>query len=282
MALEPVGLVEQWVRADPLLPPLSLRWQYYRSPRAARFRQASLTALAELTSRGLQPSHRVLDLGCGIGNLAVGLVGWLRQDYYGLDVNARAIDWCRHAISTRWPNFRFHHVDLASEAYHRKGSGDATAFLFPLPADSIDVAFAGSLFTHLLPSAAEQYIRQCGRVLAPGGLCIASFFLLNDQTRRGLDAGESFMSFRHSIDNGRGRVHDSEVPEAAVALDEQLIRSRFAESGLDVIDIRRGGWWQGSSDDQDVITARRVRRSHQCGIDVAGDDRPADGVNGCG
>lgn len=257
IALRPLTVADRWIRADPLLPPLDLRWEYYRSANPDAFRRASSGALLELTSRGLEPVHRVLDIGCGIGNLAVALAGWLRAEYHGFDVNDRAIEWCRRALSVRWPNFQFHHVDLESAAYNRAGRGDPALFVFPLPTASIDVAFAGSVFTHLLEPAARQYLRECGRVLAPGATCIASFFLLNGQSRSGVDRHESFMGFEHAADGGRSRVHNPHMPEAAVALDEAWVMGQLGEVGLRVVDVRRGRWWCGASDDQDVITAVR-------------------------
>jgi hypothetical protein len=34
----------------------------------------------------------------------------------------------------------------------------------------------------MLPDAVEQYLREISRLLAPGGVCVASYFLLNDET----------------------------------------------------------------------------------------------------
>ncbi len=247
---------------DALLPPVSLRRTYYRSTAREAYRRACEAAMHELMSRGLRPDHRVLDIGCGIGNLAVPLTEYLRGNYHGFDVNADAIDWCRRAISSRWPHFHFHHVDVESVAYHDRGTHSPDTFVFPLESASVDMAFAGSVFTHLLPAAAEQYIRECGRVLADGGTCITSFFLLNDESRTGVEAGHSFMRFAYGDASKQFALHDVDVPEAAVALDEAMVRRWFDEAGLTVTDVRRGRWWSGRSDDQDVITAvRRCSRT---------------------
>jgi SAM-dependent methyltransferase len=169
------------------------------------------------------------------------------------------VAWCQRAVSTRWRHFHFHHVDLQSGAYHRRGKNDGAQFVFPLADAGVDVAFAGSLFTHLLPPVARQYLHECGRVLASGGTCVASFFLLNDETRAGIHRDASFMSFDHAVDGGRCLIHDPEVPEAATALDEAWVVEELADAGLRVVDIRRGGWWSGRSHDQDVVTAVRTR-----------------------
>src|SRR5258705_4106018 len=75
-----IGLVDRiarW-RDDAILPPAHLRIYYYRTWDRKRFARACAAARTELMLQGLQPEHRVLDVGSGIGNLALGLVGYLR------------------------------------------------------------------------------------------------------------------------------------------------------------------------------------------------------------
>src|SRR5262245_2380217 len=52
----------------------------------------------------LQSNHRVLDVGCGIGRMAVPLTSYLSQEgeYYGFDIVARGIDWCQNRISPKY------------------------------------------------------------------------------------------------------------------------------------------------------------------------------------
>src|SRR5690606_11444566 len=64
---------------------------------------------------GLQPGHRVLDIGCGVGRLAIPLTAFLdpvRGSYVGFDVAAGAIRWCQDEIASRYGNFSFRAVDL--------------------------------------------------------------------------------------------------------------------------------------------------------------------------
>ena len=71
-------------RRDPLLPPAHLRIYYYSTWDPRAFARAC-EIRTELISRGLKPEHRVLDIGCGIGNLAIGLREYLRGGYDGLE-----------------------------------------------------------------------------------------------------------------------------------------------------------------------------------------------------
>jgi hypothetical protein len=109
----------------------------------------------------------------------------------------------------------------------------------------------------MMPEAVEQYVREVARLLATDGVCVASYFLLNDETRAGIAAGRSFMSFGVEHPGGLCRLHDSMKPEAAVALEEAFVQQIHARNALRIRDIRRGGWWSGVSHDQDVLAVVR-------------------------
>lgn len=254
------SIVDRVVRiGDPaILPPLHLRVYYYRTSDPGAYTRACDAARTELLLRGLRPHHRVLDIGCGIGNLALGLAGYLTGEYHGFDIRRDAIAWCQRHITSRHPGFRFHHADLASVAYNSRGRLDAARFRFPLPDASVDYVFLGSVFTHLLPDAVEHYVREIGRLLTPGGLCVASCFLLNDDTRASVVAGRSFMPFALEHSSGLCRLHDAAKPESAIALEESFVVRAHEAAGLRIRDIRRGGWWQGGRHDQDVVTSERM------------------------
>jgi len=198
---------------------------------------------------------RVVEIGSGIGNLALGLNDFLTATYDGLEIHPAAVAWCQRAITPRYPAFRFHRADVASRAYNPGGTVPASAYRFPFPDRAFDFIFLASVFTHMMPDAVERYVHELSRLLAPGGTCVESYFLLNDETRRGVEAGRSFMSFGIEHPSGVCLLHDSFVPEAAVALDEGFVRRIHAEAGLRIHDVRRGQWWNGERHDQDVLTA---------------------------
>jgi len=140
-----------------LLPPAHLRAYYYGSLSAKRFERACETATFELTSRGLRPEHRVLDIGSGIGNLALGLTGYLQGGYDGVEIHPEAVAWCQRAITPRYPAFRFHRVDVASRAYNPAGVARASDYRFPFADRTFDFVFLSSVFTHMFPSDVEHY-----------------------------------------------------------------------------------------------------------------------------
>ncbi|MGH9408291.1 MAG: class I SAM-dependent methyltransferase [Vicinamibacterales bacterium] len=240
-----------------LLPPAHLRIYYYGTSRVGAFVRACDGARIEVLTHGLRPEHRLLDIGSGIGNLAIGLIDYLCGGYEGLEIHPEAVSWCQRAITPKHPHFRFHRADVLSGAYNPAGLVPASGYTFPFPDQSFDFIFLASVFTHMLPEAVEQYVREVARLLAPDGVCVASYFLLNDETRAGIDAGKSFMSFGVQHSSGLCRLHDSMKPEAAVALEETFIRQIHARNALRIRDIRRGRWWSGVSHDQDVLAVVR-------------------------
>ena len=247
-----------WQRnTSAILPPAHLRLYYYGTLQPARFARSCETAALELTSRGLKPEHRVLDIGSGLGNLALGLTSYLQGGYHGVEVHPEAARWCQTAITVRHPHFEFHHADLVSKAYNPHGRLSPAAYRFPFDDHTFDFVFLSSVFTHMLPDDVEHYVREISRLLAPGGTCVESYFLLNEQTRRGVEEGLSFMSFDVRHASGLCRLHDANTPEAAVALDETFVQRVHDQTGLRIQDVRRGGWWNGEAHQQDVITSRQ-------------------------
>ena len=56
----------------------------------------------------LMPDEDVLDVGCGLGRMALPLTTYLdpaKGHYSGFDVEKRAIRWCQRRISSQYPHF---------------------------------------------------------------------------------------------------------------------------------------------------------------------------------
>lgn len=209
---------------------------------------------------GLQPSDRVLDLGCGIGRMAVPLAEYLDASgsYDGFDVVRADIRWCRRAISSRYPRFRFVHADCANAEYNPRGRIDARDFRFPWPEATFDFAFATSVFTHLMPDAAANYFSEVARTLAPGGRFFFTAFVLDDRSRAEMEAGRTSYAFRHPV--GEARTQDPGNPESAIAWDEEALMALLRRAGLRTVAPLYAGLWAGGPGPsyQDVLVAARA------------------------
>ena len=214
-----------------------------------------------LTERAqLQPGDSVLDVGCGLGRMAVALMPYVTGRYEGFDIDENAVRWCRENITPKAPNFRFQAVAVQNNRYNRDGGLDAETFRFPYGDETFDLAFLASVFTHLLPKSVANYVRELRRVLKPGGRCVASYMLLNEQTEKAIAAGLSRpkRNFPHSLDGCR--VQLLHLPEAAVAHYEASIRRLYEETGFRIDEVTIGGWSTNRKPPggQDVVIATRL------------------------
>ena len=210
----------------------------------------------------LEPSQRVLDVGCGIGRMAIPLTEYLKPpgSYDGFDVRPADIRWCRRNITARHPHFSFCRVDVKNRAYWPQGTVDPADLRFPYPDGSFDLAVACSLFTHLLTPAAANYLREIARVLAPGGRLFATFFLLNPEVE-GL-ASQGLGRFRFQPYDDHAWVHDASNPEGVVGYPEDTLRAALLDVGLTLEEPLRYGLWSGRDpafDFQDIVIATRVK-----------------------
>lgn len=208
----------------------------------------------------LQHGETVLDVGCGVGRMAVPLIEYLGPAgrYEGFDIMRENVDWCRRAITRRWPNFHFQHADIFNREYNPSGPVTCGEFRFPYPDGTFDFAFLTSVFTHLMPPDAAHYLKELGRVLKPFGRCLATFFLLNPESNGLVDAGKG--SFPLHPQDGVSRVNSLEVPEACIALNEEFVEEAAREAGLTMDRPVHYGTWCGRNpgfDFQDIVILRR-------------------------
>jgi SAM-dependent methyltransferase len=192
----------------------------------------------------LKPDDRVLDVGCGLGRVALHFVGALDASgtYDGFDVSRVGVDWCNARIARCHPHFRFVHADIHNAQYNPRGSIDATSFTFPYEDNRFTLVYAISVLTHLLPDAASRYINEIARVLAPGGRCLVTFFIIDDVALRHVKQSGA-LSFQKTEQGYWTTQIDN--PEAAVAYEEHRVRAMYATSGLEIAEPIRFGSWSG-------------------------------------
>lgn len=105
----------------------------------------------------LNPTSKILDFGCGWGRyIRYFLKDTLASHLYGVDVDPIMIDACKESF----PYGNFHTVSP-----------------FPptnLPDGHFDLIFAYSVFSHLSAAAADAWIVEFSRILAPSGMLVVT------------------------------------------------------------------------------------------------------------
>jgi SAM-dependent methyltransferase len=209
---------------------------------------------------GLQPHDRVLDVGCGIGRMAIPLTQYLAPPggYEGFDVVESGVQWCQRKITTRYPHFHFQLANVLNKLYNPKAWRPAESYRFPYADGSFDFVFMTSVFTHLMPDAVENYLAETARVLARGGRSFITMFLLNDESLPLVDADKTNIKLPHQV--GECRVERLDIPEHAVGYPEDNTIARFEHCGLRVHrPIHYGNWcWRDEfTSFQDIIVATK-------------------------
>ena len=194
----------------------------------------------------LRPHEHVLDLGCGVGRMAVPLTQYLSEQgsYVGVDVGVDGIAWCRQTISPLYPQFRFEHLDLRHPIYSPDGSQDAASARLPFSDAVFDVICLVSVLTHLDTAALTNYAREIARLLAPGGRCFATAFLMNAPARDALRRGGGRLAFDPDAPGPEFHA-DAAAPLAAVAFDEDHFLEKFLRYGRRRLRPARYGHWSG-------------------------------------
>lgn len=206
----------------------------------------------------IQPNSRILDIGSGIGRMAIPFTKFLnaKGSYHGFDVVAQGVDWCTKHITSKYPNFIFEYTPLKNDLYNLQANTEAKKFIFPYKNKSFDFAFLTSVFTHMMPDDVVHYLSEIHRVLDDDKLCLATFFILDETSKKHMLTGN--MNF--SVDYDIYALMDEKVKEANVAFDKDYIFSQFETKGFEIVNYFPGTW-SGRTENtlsyQDIIVLKK-------------------------
>ncbi len=156
---------------------------------------------------GIGPTASILDVGCGSGRIARHFVDLVQPPgrYVGMDVVKPFVGWCEENISPANRAFSFYHQDIYNGLYNPEGRHRASEYRFPFEDESFDLIFLASVFTHLLPEDALNYLKEIRRLLKPDGRCFSTWVLLgHDMEMSYMGAktleGKVGYGFRHCLE----------------------------------------------------------------------------------
>lgn len=229
---------------EDLTPPLRIRIHIgpFADPRLYRLAgDMNVEAFKDLA--GLRPDASFLDIACGCGRVARALARYFgpSASYEGFDAAKKPVEWAQSVITQKFPNFHFRTADTFNKRYNPLGKTGASELIFPYEDNKFDFAFAGSLYTHMVPEEITNFVTETKRVLKPGGKTLATFCLLNEKTLPIVVEGKSMPRLVYRY--GDCMVRTPKDPAHFIAQPESWVRSLYAKAGLEIVEpILRGTW----------------------------------------
>lgn len=225
----------------PLVPPVE---DMFDGPRSLEVFKATGDEFLKIYKEvcNLRPDEKMLDVGCGIGRKTLPLTQYFTKEaiYEGIDITKAGVVWCGKKITPLYPNFRFQQINVYNQFYNPQGTYRPSDYKFPFDDETFDFVMLGSVFTHMLPDDLSNYLSEVHRVLAKGGRCLITYFLLNEESLRLIEAGKSTLDLKYK--KGVYRAISEDVPELAIAFDESWIRDFYEKVGLRVARLDYGSW----------------------------------------
>ncbi|MVQ29364.1 methyltransferase domain-containing protein [Ramlibacter sp. MAH-25] len=193
------------------------------------YMSAVLEATKLAAKLGYAPGARVVDIGCGLGRLATGMLAEFGDaQYLGIDVQPEFVRWSRDNIERFHPSYRFIHMDMANELYNPAGSLDETALHLPIDDGWADIVYLWGVFTNMVPRHVESYVGEIRRILRPRGRCFLTAFVEDDVP----DATVNPTSYV---------PYNCSDPLLVVRYSRDWLFSTFQRNGLEVEDFRYHG-----------------------------------------
>ncbi|OWK36443.1 Methyltransferase [Fimbriiglobus ruber] len=151
-----------------------------------QYEKSSRERLGMLVANGLTPDSRVLDIGCGTGQMADALQNYLsdRGTYYGTDIGEEAIAFCHETFRRRDFVFR---------------RGEMTRVPFGPEDGAFDLAIFFSVFTHTFIDESALLLAEAKRLLAPTGQILADVIVSPLVERGAGNRGEMIVNREHFL-----------------------------------------------------------------------------------
>jgi SAM-dependent methyltransferase len=130
----------------------------------------------------LSEKSRVLDVGCGVGRLPIGILSRIGeiQYYCGVDVSEKSIQWCQRNIKSKHPNYDFIYLDVKNPRYNPQGKNLDKDFQLQFEDKEFDIIYLYSVFSHMTTDDVIVYLKEFHRLLSPTGKIFLTAFIEDD------------------------------------------------------------------------------------------------------
>lgn len=198
----------------------------YDAPQMDRFYATGATVVAQaLDDAPVTPAGRSLavEIGSGLGRIALALAD--RFDaVVGVDISPGMVERARAAVSD--PRVRFEVGDGAS--------------LVPVADASADLVLSFTVFQHIPDvEVIEGYLREAGRVLRPGGVCVFQWNNTPGALRWAVRRTLLSALQRSGLRRERHGRNDAAFLGSRVGLDR--VQRALRTGGLELVDVRGAG-----------------------------------------
>ncbi len=172
--------------------------------------------------------ERVFDFGCGCGRTARQMLlqnKHIPKKYYGVDLFRPSIDWCRDNLTKVNPDFTFHHLDAFNAQFNPRGPAQVSIST----KDKFSLLNAHSVFTHIVERNLDFYFSECVRLLEPGAIMRATWFLFDKQYF------PMMQDFQNCL-----YINDEDCTNATI-YDLRFVQSLYEKYGQKIVDVKRPG-----------------------------------------
>jgi len=194
------------------------------------FLQSGVVEALRLVERlGYSKGSFVVDIGSGLGRLAIGMLLELGDaEYLGLDANREFVAWCEQNISRRQPSYRFLHVDVVNELYNPNGAVGGNCVELPIDSGSADIVYLWGLFTNMGPEDVSHYISEISRITRKDGKVFLTVFVEDDTIE--------------VVVNPKNYVpYECDRPLSVVKYSKEFLFPLFGRHGLRIQEFRHHG-----------------------------------------
>jgi SAM-dependent methyltransferase len=191
----------------------------------------------------------ILDYGCGVGRLALGLLKE-RPDlrYVGVDIVPKFIEFGQNNITPLNSNFTFHLVNDNNPLYkkYQKGNFNQAKLQDGIFQNKFDFVFALSLFTHLPLSDANKIMSKVASVMHDESVFMMSAFVIDNKAKKSIKNENSFPFSRASTKLKKGYYEDTYNGEnSAIGFLDSDLEKLSSNNGFSLIK-QINGFWRGA------------------------------------